>query len=356
MSEITRVGVDLAKNVIQVHAVDAAGRRVYSRAVARKSFVHFCAQLPAGCVVAMEACTGAHHWARELTKLGMQVRLIAPHLVVPYRMQGKKAKNDANDAAAICEAASRPQMHFVPVKSLEQQGILSVHSTRQGWEKARTACINQIRAQLAEFGAVVAQGPSRLRSALPELIEDGELQMPAYARFMLVQLLQEWQGLDERIADCDRLIAQHARDNVRAKQAQALLGVGPLTASAVVATVADFSQFRSAAQFVAWLGLAPSQNSSGGKTRLGSITHQGNSYLRMLLVQGAKSAVNCSKPREQRIWQWSAQLRERAGWQKAAVALAAKNARILWAMFTRGSEFNPSHVSVKPGVATACVS
>jgi transposase len=348
MSEITRVGVDLAKQVIQVHAVDRADQPMSRRAVPRRSFLDWCAKLPAGCVVVMEACTGAHHWGRQLVRLGLQVRLIAPHLVAPYRLQGKKGKNDANDAAAICEAASRPQMHFVPIKSVEQQGMLSVHSARQGWEGERTACINRIRAMLAEFGKTVSKGPARLREQLPELLEDGDSEMPGVTRLVLQQLQQQWRNLDERISWCDQRIAQHSREDPRAKQAQALMGIGPLTASALVASIAEFKQFNSPRQLACWLGLTPSQNSSGGKSRLGSITKHGDAYLRMLLVQGAKSAILCSKPSQQRVWLWAHELSERSGWQKAAVALAAKNARILWAMFTRGRAFEHDHVSVKP--------
>jgi transposase len=348
MSEITRVGVDLAKQVIQVHAVDQAEAAVTRRTVARKAFLEWCARLPAGCLVAMEACTGAHHWARQLNKFGLKVRLISPHLVAPYRRQGKTGKNDANDAAAVCEAASRPDMHFVPIKTVEQQGILSVHAMRQGWEKDRTACINRIRALLAEFGMVVAKGPGKLRLQLPELLEDGSTELPGITRLAVQRAVQQWRQLDEDIGWCDQQIQQHARNDPRARQAQELLGIGPLGASAVVASVSDFSQFKSGRQFAAWLGITPSQHSSGGKTRLGGITKHGDEYLRMLLVTGAKAAIHCSKPREERVWLWARQLSERAGWQKAAVALAAKNARILWAMYTRGQPFVPNHLSVKP--------
>jgi transposase len=348
MSEITRVGVDLAKQVIQVHGVDQAEAVLCRRSVARRNFLDWCAKLPPGCLVIMEACTGGHHWARQLRKLGLQVRLIAPHLVAPYRTQGSKGKNDANDAAAICEAGSRPRMHFVPIKTVAQQGILSVHVTRQGWEKDLTACMNRIRALLGEFGLVVAVGPQKLRLELPQLLEDGANEMPGATRLAVQRLMQQWRQLDEDIGWCDQQIAQHARDDPRAKQAQTLLGIGPIGASALVASVSDFRQFRSGRQLAAWLGITPSQHSSGGKSHLGAITKHGDDYLRMLLVQGAKSAILCSKPRDERVWLWAKQLSERVGWQKATVALAAKNARILWAMFSRGQEFVPNHVSVKP--------
>ena len=296
----------------------------------------------------MEACTGAHHWARRLAQLGLQVRLIAPHLVAPYRLQGRRGKNDANDAAAVCEAASRPQMHFVPVKSVHQQAILAVHTQRQGLMGERTASINRIRAMLAEFGSVLPVSPEKLRQKLPEVLEDASNELPGQVRQMLMRALEHWRSLDEFISQCDQQIKLHARQDPRARQAQQLLGIGPLGASAVVASVAEFGQFESGRQFACWLGLTPSQNSSGGKARLGGITKQGDRYLRMLLVQGAKSVVHLGKPREDRLWRWVQQLKERVGWQKAAVALAAKNARILWAMFSRGQDYERHHVSVKP--------
>jgi transposase len=239
-------------------------------------------------------------------------------------------------------------MHFVPVKTVEQQGVLSVHVIRQGMEKDRTACVNRIRAVLAEFGIVLPLGPNKLRLALPEILEDGDNELPGVTRLAIQQLVQQWSLLEEHISWCEQQIVQHARTDPRARQAQQLLGIGPLGASALVTTVSDFAQFKSGGQFACWMGLTPSQNSSGGKSRLGRITKHGDSYLRMLLVQGARNALRNSKPREERVWQWAHELSQRIGWQKAAVALAAKNARILWAMFTRGQPFIPNHVRPKP--------
>jgi len=348
MNKITRVGADLAKQVIQVHAVDAAGQRITSRALVPGKFMAWCAQLPPGCLVAMEASSSAHHWARRLIALGLDARIIAAHLVAPYRLQGKSGKNDANDAAAICEAASRPQMHFVPVKSVEQQSMLCIHRLREGFKEERTACINRIRGLLAEFGLVFPQQPAALRLALPDVMEDASNELGAQARLALQRALMQWQELDGHLAWCDERIAAHLKDSAQARQAGQLLGVGPVTASAVVASVGDFKQFRNGAQFGAWLGLVPRQNSSGGKNHLGAITKRGDMYLRMLLIQGAKSAVMTAHRRDDPISMWAYQLRERSGWQKAVVALANKNARILWAVFVWGTPFDAHHVSVKP--------
>ena len=348
MQEITRVGVDLAKRVIQVLAVNAAGLRVTGRALTRDKFLPWCAQLPTGCLVAMEASSSAHHWARKLIAMGLDARIIAAHLVAPYRMQGKSGKNDANDAMAICEAASRPQMHFVPVKSVEQQSILCIHRLREGFKAERVACINRIRGLLAEFGLVFPQRPEVLRQALPETIEDATNELGGLARLALQRAWEQWQELDEHLHWCDQRIATHLKTNEQVRQAEQLMGVGPVTASAVVATVGDFQQFKNGAQFGAWLGLTPRQNSSGGKNTLGRITKRGDTYLRTLLIQGAKSIVLTAHKRDDPISRWARQLREKSGWQKAVVALANKNARILWAVFVRGKPFDAHHVSVKP--------
>ena len=261
MSNITRVGVDLAKQVIQVHAVDAAGNRVIDRALPREKFTARCAQLPPGCLVAMEASASAHHWARRLIGVGLDARIIAAHVVEPYRLQGKSGKNDANDAAAICEAASRPHMHFVPAKSVEQQSMLSIYRLREGFKTERTACINRIRALLAEFGLAFAQKPSVLHQALPDVIEDASNELGTLARLGLQRAWVQWQELNAHLAWCDERIGVHLRTNEQVCEAERLIGVGPVTASAVVATVGDFKQFKNGAQFGAWLGLVPRQRS-----------------------------------------------------------------------------------------------
>jgi len=355
MSEITRVGVDLAKRVIQVHAVNAQEQRVSSRALSRDKFLPWCAQLPGGCMIAMEASSSAHHWARKLIALGLDARIMAAHLVEPYRMQGKGGKNDANDAAAICEAASRPRMHFVPVKTVEQQSMLCVHRLREGFKQEHNACTNRIRGLLAEFGLVFAQKAAVLRQILPDVIEDASNELAGLARLVLQRALEQWRQLDAHMKWCDERIAAHRKSDERVRQAQQLMGVGPLGASAVVATVGDFGQFNNGAQFGAWMGITPRQDSSGGKNNLGRITKRGDTYLRMLLIQGAKSIVMTAHKRDDPISRWVHQLRERAGWQKAVVALANKNARILWAVMTKGQDFDARHASIKPGIPPTVV-
>ena len=348
---VVRVGVDLAKHVIQVHAVDTSGRVLTSRALARDKFTEWCVRLPAGCVVAMEASSSAHHWARKLIGFGLDARIISAQLVSPYRSQGATGKNDANDSAAICEAASRPTMRFIPVKSIEQQSMLCVHRLREGIKEDRTACINRIRGLLAEFGLVFPQGSRELQAVLSEVLEDASNELGTLARLTLQRAQSQWHELDAHLAWCDERIAAHAKDNAAVKAAATLLGIGPVTASAVVATVGDFRQFRNGAQFGAWIGLTPRQHSSGGKNNLGGITKRGDTYLRTLLIQGAKSAVMTAHRRTDKISQWAVALRERSGWQKAVVALANKNARILWAVMTKGEAFDANHLSVKPAGA-----
>lgn len=348
MNKITRVGVDLATRVLQVHAVDANGQRVTSRALSRDKFLPWCAQLAPGCMLAMEASSSAHHWSRRLRAMGLDARIIAAHLVAPYRVQGKTGKNDANDAAAMCEAADRPHMRFVPIKTVEQQSLLCVHRCARGFKAERTACINRIRGLLAEFGLVFPQKPEALRLALPDVLEDASNELGGIARLALQRAQAQWAELDAHLAWCDERIAFHLKTDEQAARAQQLMGVGPVGASAAVATVGDFKQFRNGPQFGAWLGLTPRQNSSGGKNNLGGITRRGDMYLRTLLIQGAKSVVWTAHKRDDPISRWVHGLREKHGWQKAAVALANKNARILWAVMTKGQAFDLRYLSVKP--------
>lgn len=360
MNEITRslvvrLGVDLSKRVFQVHGVDRHGQVVVRKSFTPERFFQWCSGLNSGCVVAMEACGGSNHVGRRLRSLGLEPRLIAGHLVTPYRMSGKKGKNDAADAAAICEAAARPQMRFVPIKSCEQQGYLVVHRMREGYKQERTACINRIRGALAEFGLVFPMGPDALRLVLDDVLEDASNELPVTARWAIKQAQQHWRCLDEQMAWCDEQIEQHVRTDPQVRKAMQVKGIGPISASATVATVGDFHQFSAGSQFSAWMGTVPSQHSTGGRAKLGRITKRGNDYLRTLLIQGAKAAVFSAHLRDDRISRWVVGLKERLGWQKAAVALANKNARLLWVAMTRDTPFDPDHVPVRqrPAVMAA---
>ena len=328
---IARVGVDLAKNVIQVHAVDSSGRRLVARAIKREQFLSWCAQLPAGCVVAMEACSSAHHWGRRLRAMGLDARLIAASFVSPYRLEGKGGKNDMTDAAAVCEAASRPTMRYVPIKTTVQQGVMTLHRVREGLKEERTACINRIRGVLAEFDLVFGKSPKVLRAVLADVIEDAGNELTGLARLVVQRAFEHWRELDEHLRWCDQQIGAHVRSDPAAKRAAKIIGIGEVGASAVTASVADFKQFKSGAQLGAWIGLVPRQNSSGGKIKLGRITKRGDEYLRTLLIQGAKAAVMSAAKRDdptsrwlqalvlngwagrRRAWQWPTRTRASCG-------------------------------------------
>jgi transposase len=350
MDKITHIGVDLAKNVMQVHAVDSAGRVVVRKALARERFVSWFANLEP-CLVAMEACGAAHYWARKLRALGHDVRLIPPQFVAPYRKGGVHVKNDALDAEATCEAASRPHMRFVPVKSPAQQSVLVLHRMRTGYVEERTALVNRLRGLLAEFGVFVPQGIGQLRKHFVDRIEDGNNELAGPARQALMRGWAQWQALDEEIAWFDRQIAEHANHDSQAQRCMDVCGVGRLTASAAVATVVDARQFKNGRQLAAWLGLVPRQKSSGGKQRLGRITKQGDDYLRTLLFQGARSAVVTAHRRHDRLSRWIVQLQARVGYYKTLVAVANKHARILWAVLAKGERFDPSYAPARTRMA-----
>lgn len=332
---IVTLGIDLAKSVFAVHGVDATGRPVLVRpSVPRARLLELVAALPP-CLVGMEACSGAHHWARLFQAHGHTVRLMAPKFVAPYRLSGKKGKNDAADAAAICEAVTRPSMRFVPPKSLQQQSELMVHRARQGFVQQRTATINRIRGLLSEFGIVLPLKAATVRREAMLQLED----LPSWANTVIGDLLSEVHRLDERIGQYDRHIEQIAKESTPARQLMRLPGVGATTATAVVAMVGNGHEFTSGRQLSAWLGLVPGQYSSGGKQRLGRITKAGDPYLRMLLILGARSVLQSAKDKSDAVSRWAVQLAERVGYWKAIVAIAAKNARMCWAMLQRGESF-----------------
>jgi transposase len=332
---IVFVGIDLAKSVFAVHGVNEAGKAELVRsAVPRGKLLELIAALPP-CVIGMEACTGAHHWARLFMAQGHTVRLMAPKFVAPYRLSGKRGKNDAADAAAICEAVQRPNMRFVPVKSVEQQARLMVHRARQGFVEQRTATLNRIRGLLSELGIVLPLKASSVRREAAAQLEE----LPGQANLVIGDLLSEVHRLDERIEQYDRQIAQMARQDERARQLMQLSGIGETTATALVAMIGNGHEFKNGRQLSAWLGLVPGQYSSGGKTRLGRITKAGDAYLRSLLVLGARSLLNAAKGKSDSVSRWAVELAERRGYWRAIIAIAAKNARMAWAVLSRGERF-----------------
>jgi len=334
---ILYVGIDLAKNVFAVHGVDEHGKPALVRpSVARAKLHELIATLPA-CTIGMEACSGAHHWARMFKQHGHAVRLIAPKFVAPYRMSGKRGKNDAADAMAICEAVQRPNMRFVPVKSQDEQARLCVHRVRQGLVEQRTATINRIRGLLCEFGIVLSQKAATVRREAAAHLED----LPGWANTAIGDSLSELHRLDERIAEYDRHVVLMAREDERSRALMRLSGIGSTTASALVSTIGNARDFKNGRQLAAWLGLVPGQYSLGGKTRLGSITKAGDGYLRTLLVLGAKAVLAAAKSKDDRLSRWALALEERRGYWKAVVAIAAKNARMAWAVLAKGENFKP---------------
>lgn len=333
MGKITTVGIDLAKNVFSLHAVDELGATVMRKTVTRARLAGLVAQWPA-CLIGLEACSGAHEWARRFQAFGHTVRIMASRFVAPYRKSGK---NDGNDAEAICEAVQRPSMRFVPVKSAEQQAVLSLHRVRQGFVEERTATINRIRGLLAEFGVVLPNRAVEVRRGAAAQAE----RLPPLAYRAIADLLQHLSALDERIKSYDQELERLALASEPAKRLMTVPGVGPLTALATVASVGAAHEFSSGRQFAAWLGLVPRQWSTGGKARLGRITKRGDAYLRTLLILGARAALQMATRRDDRLSRWAMAVKERCGYHKAVVALAAKNARIVWALLARQAVFKP---------------
>ena len=327
MSIVSTVGIDLAKNVFSVHAVDAQGTTLVRRSLSRAKLSELVAQLPP-CLIGMEACSGAHEWARRFTAFGHTVKLMAPKFVTPYRKSGK---NDGNDAEAICEAVARPNMRFVPVKTVEQQSDLSLHRVRQGFVEERTATFNRLRGLLAEFGHVLPVRTSELCRRVPQLLD----KLPSRLAGCIRDLLQHAEQLQAKALEYEREIKAHVHSNALACRAQTRLGIGPITASALVATVGNGRDFKNGRQFAAWLGLVPRQHSTGGKTRLGHITKRGDSYLRTLLVMGARAVLQRAATLTDPLSRWALAVRERRGYHRACVAIAAKNARVAWALLSK---------------------
>jgi transposase len=338
--EITTIGLDLAKRVLQVHAVDGMGRVVVRKALRRGQVLPFFAKLPP-CLVGMEACGTSHHWARELIRLGHEVRLMPPSYVRPYV---KRGKTDAADAAAICEAVTRPTMRFVPVKSREQQAALSVHRARNLLVKQRTQLVNMMRGLLAEFGTDIPEGLGRALLMARQVVDGAApADVPVAAIEILVMLSQQALETHAQLQVIDRALAASQRTDDVARRLSTIPGIGPIGATALAASVTDPGQFRSGRQFAAWLGLTPLQNSSGGKERLGRISKMGDRYLRKLLVIGATSLVRRAKRKPETVDRRLAGLLARKPVRLATVAMANKMARVVWAVMTRGEAYRKSH-------------
>ena len=339
--KITTIGVDLAKNVMQVHAVDERGEAVLKKQLRRHKVSAFFANLEP-CLVGMEACGSAHHWARELEKLGHEVKLMAPQFVKPYV---KTNKSDAADAEAICEAVGRSTMRFVPIKDTEQQAVLALHRARQGFVKARTAQANQIRGLLGEYGIIIPQGITHIGKRVPEILEDAENGLPSTFRALLARLAEQLKALDQQVSELEVEIERWHRNNEASVRLAQVPGIGALTASALVATIGDAKQFENGRQLAAWLGLVPRQHSTGGKPLLLGISKRGDSYLRTLLIHGARAVLRFVEAKTGETPSWLRQLIERRPPNVVAVALANKNARIVWALLAHDRDYQQDYQS-----------
>jgi len=335
MQTITTIGLDIAKSVFQVHGVDATGQVVIRRQLKRRSVLAFFQKLPP-CLVGIEACASSHHWSRELQALGHTVRLIPPAYVKPYV---KRQKNDATDAEAICEAVTRANMRFVPTKTPEQQSGLVLHRTRHLFIRQQTAVINAIRAHLAEFGIVAPVGRHGVEELLNVVADPNDKRVPEMARACLLAFGAQLRRIKEQVLEFDRLIRAWHRSNEVSMRLDEAPGIGPVLATAVVATVADPTSFRSGRNFSAWIGIVPKQHSSGGKTRLGNISKQGDRYLRGLFVAGALAVIRYAKIHGTKHRPWLTALLERRPTKVAAIALANKLARMVWAMMVKGERY-----------------
>jgi len=334
MQSISTIGLDIAKSVFQVHGVDAAGQMVVRRQLRRRHVLAFFQKLRP-CLVGIEACASSHHWSRELQALGHTVRLMPPAYVKPYV---KRQKNDSTDAEAICEAVTRPNMRFVPTKTVEQQGCLMLHRARHLFIRQQTAVINSIRAYLAEFGIVAPVGRSGVEQLLEVVADKADDRLPEVARACLAALGSQLRALKAQILEFDRRIIAWHRSSATSKRLDAIPGVGPALATALVASIADPKAFRSGRDFSAWVGLK--QNSSGGKDKLGSISKQGDRYLRSLFTAGALAVIRYAKIHGSDHWPWLTRLLARRPTKVAAIAFANKLARIAWAMMARNERYN----------------
>lgn len=338
--KVTTIGIDLAKEIFQIHGVDSHGKAILRKQLRRREMVGYFSNLEP-CLIGMEACGSAHDWARKLSEFGHTVKLMAPQFVKPYV---KTNKNDMADAEAICEAVSRPNMRFVSIKNIEQQAILSVHRARQGFVKARTAQGNQIRGLLSEFGVVMPQGIHTIFKRMPEILEDAENGLPGTMRRLLGRLNDHLKELDRQVNELEKQIIVWHKESELSRKLEAIPGIGPITASAMVATIGTAKEFNNGRQLAAWLGLVPKQHASGGKQNLLGISKRGDTYLRTLLIHGARAVIRFAEQKAAPD-SWLRKLMVRRNKNIAAVAFANKNARIIWALLSKGTIFRPDHTS-----------
>jgi len=338
--KITTIGIDLAKNVFQIHGLDAHGKTLLKKQLKRDQMAVFFANLPP-CLIGMEACGSAHYWARKLQGFGHTVKLMAPQFVKPYV---KTNKHDAADAEAICEAVTRPTMRFVPIKNVGQQAVLALHRVRQGLVKARTAQANQIRGLLSEFGLILPQGIAHLYQRVPVLLDEAKEELPGVFRNLVQRLLEHLKELDRQVGEMEVQMQGWHRSNALSRKLEKIPGIGPITASALVASIGDAKNFTNGRQLAAWLGLVPKQHSSGGKTNLLGNSKRGDTYLRTLLIHGARAVIRHAE-RKPDAQGWLHQLIDRRNKNVAAVALANKNARIVWALLAREREFRSDYAA-----------
>lgn len=339
LAKVVRVGVDLAKTVYAICGVDRHERVVIKKMMKRKAFEQLLSSLPAGCVVAMEACGGAHAWGRQCQSLGLKPMLLAPQAVKPYIGE---QKNDLRDACGICEAAGRPKMVAVRVKTETESDLQMIVRSREGRVADRTAKSNQIRGFLLEYGISVPMGVANFKGCIPRILEDAQNGLSARARQVLNSLHQEWLATDALVAEADSWLVEAGREQAACQRLQTIPGIGPVTALALLALLGDGLQFANGRAVAAWLGLTPRQHSSGGKSRLGRMTKHGQTYVRTLLIHGARAALIGCKAEDDRLLRWARALAARIGMNKAAVALANKLARIAWRLCGSERTYQPA--------------
>jgi len=335
MNKVSVMGIDLAKHVFQVYGADKKGQRLFSKSIKRAQLIKFISEMPT-CLIGMEACGSAHFWAREFQRSGHKVKLIAPQFVKPFV---KSNKNDAADAEAIAEAVVRPTMRFVPIKQSWQQDIQSVHRVRQRWVRAQTATINEIHGLLGEYGLVVSRSPRQLLKQIGELIAPEDTRLSIEMKHLMSLLIEEYKELQSRREESDEKLQRVGKDNEVCKRLSTIPGIGHITATAILTVVSDPTLFKNGREFAAWLGLVPRQQSSGGKNVLLGISKRGDSYIRSLLVHGSRSALHHATGKTDRLSIWAVNKKETRGSNRATVALANKNARIIWALLSRNEDY-----------------